>query len=514
MRKILILILMLLSVDLSFSQTNTVTSLTCGGTDKISAIGSDGTITCSSDQDSGGGLTPRYDQILDPGTHSGLDFASFTNTYTTAIGNSDFFKIDGSADFIVQGDGDTSVGGALTVTGTISGSNISGTNTGDQSEASIEAVVDLQDLQGAVTDGQVPDNITIDTANAVEGTDLGTLTDTLFCTYDLAGTEIDCNTSGGGGGDSITVNGASASDANFINSGKGVAFTIDTSPTPDTITSSVRVDQLVNAGTNSGNDFGSFTNIWTSSAGDNPFFTINTSTTDSVIRGDGNIGIGASDPSAFLVIGAGTTSAAPLKLTSGTNLTTAEDGAIELDADSFYGTTDAGNRGYIPIKNCIRADATRTFTSNTSQQAIFTTPANGRLTLETGVYLFDALIAMDTMSATSGNGKFSLNNGGSATLGAILWYAVGNDIANEATGAGAGGSGHTIATQTGTNVVTAATATQLFLRVYGTFEVTSGGTIVPSFAQTTAAAAIVKIGSYFCTERIGSTSMTNVGQWD
>jgi hypothetical protein len=49
--------------------------------------------------------------------------------------------------------------------------------------------------------------------------------------------------------------------------------------------------------------------------------------------------------------------------------------------------------------------------------------------------------------------------------------------------------------------------------VKGTFEVTGAGTIIPSFAQTTAAAAVVSIGSYFTCERVGSTSVTSIGQW-
>jgi hypothetical protein len=46
----------------------------------------------------------------------------------------------------------------------------------------------------AIGDADVPNTITIDNAGAVEGTDLGTLTNGLVCTYDLAGTEIDCAT--------------------------------------------------------------------------------------------------------------------------------------------------------------------------------------------------------------------------------------------------------------------------------------------------------------------------------
>lgn len=69
----------------------------------------------------------------------------------------------------------------LQVVGTISATNFSGsssgTNTGDQDisgkqniaslETDVEAIVDLQDLQGAVTDSQVPNNITVDLASTV-----------------------------------------------------------------------------------------------------------------------------------------------------------------------------------------------------------------------------------------------------------------------------------------------------------------------------------------------------------
>lgn len=200
------------------------------------------------------------------------------------------------------------------------------------------------------------------------------------------------------------------------------------------------------------------------------------------------------------------------KMTSGTLLTTAEDGALEMDAECLYGCTDAGNRGVVPLVHIIRADATRTFTSNTSQQAIFNSPTNGTLTLETGTYLFEALISIDTMSGTSGNGKFSLNSGGTATLGSILYLLGGMDAALDTLTAWSGVT-ETTATQVVANHSTAATATVTTFLVKGTFEVTGAGTIIPSYAQTTAAAAVVKVGSYFMCYRIGSTSITNVGQW-
>lgn len=239
-------------------------------------------------------------------------------------------------------------------------------------------------------------------------------------------------------------------------------------------------------------------------------------TNSTTIEGDANLTFNTTTDlltTGAVALAAGTATQAPIKLAAGTNLTTAEDGAIEMDADCFYGCTDAGNRGIIRIEHFIRADATRTFTSNTAQQAIFNAPANGTLTLETGAYLFEGLIAMTSMSATSGNGKFSLIGAGTATLGSILWQAYGNDNASQTTGAATGGMWSVIATQTAANIVTAATGTAMCFLVKGTFEVTGAGTIIPSFAQTTAAAAVVSIGSYFKCNRVGSTSVTSVGQW-
>ena len=214
-----------------------------------------------------------------------------------------------------------------------------------------------------------------------------------------------------------------------------------------------------------------------------------------------------------LILPAVTTAQAPLTFTTGgTLLTTPVDGAIEMDADAFYGTTDASNRGYIPVKQFIRSDATRTFTSNTSQQAIWTSPTNGRLTLETGTYRFEMVLQMDTMSGTTGNGTLSIIGAGTATVSAYNWVACGADAAQGV--AAASGCSASIAVTSATPILVTATGATMGILVTGSFEVTGAGTIIPSFAQQTAAAAVVKIGSYFMCERIGSTSVVSVGQWD
>ena len=63
------------------------------------------------------------------------------------------------------------------------------------------------------------------------------------------------------------------------------------------------------------------------------------------IKSSGNVGIGTASPTAVLHIKAGTATAstAPIKLTSGTLLTTPEAGAIEFDGTNYYATNSIRN---------------------------------------------------------------------------------------------------------------------------------------------------------------------------
>jgi hypothetical protein len=62
------------------------------------------------------------------------------------------------------------------------------------------------------------------------------------------------------------------------------------------------------------------------------------------ISADGEIGIGVTAPTAGLELRAGTATSAPLKLTSGTNLTTPQAGAVEFDGTNLYFTTSGNVR--------------------------------------------------------------------------------------------------------------------------------------------------------------------------
>ncbi len=209
----------------------------------------------------------------------------------------------------------------------------------------------------------------------------------------------------------------------------------------------------------------------------------------------------------------GSVSATPLKFQAGTLNTTPVDGGVEMDANCIYGCTDAGNRGYIPVRHFIRADATRTLPSDSNENAIFNSPANGRLTLGVGAYFFSGLIYVTAMSATSGNASIDILGAGTATCAAWLWHAVGIDATAPTTAAAQTGS-WSITQQSAASVVPAGIGTAIAVNITGTVEVTVAGTLIPAIDQVTGAAAVVAIGSYFRIERIGSTSVVSAGQWD
>lgn len=213
------------------------------------------------------------------------------------------------------------------------------------------------------------------------------------------------------------------------------------------------------------------------------------------------------------VFAAGTSSAnTHPKLTAGTLLTTAEDGALELDANCLYGCTDAGNRGYIPIRHFIRCNATRTLPNDTNENAIFNAPTNGRLTLETGTYLFDMVIGIKSMSTTSGNALLDVLGAGTATCNDWLYRVVGKDATLIDVGAVMGVM--PVIQSTPASMFTAGIPAEMWFNAKGSFTVTVAGTLIPSIDLVTGASAVVQIGSYFACERIGDTSVVSVGQWD
>lgn len=161
----------------------------------------------------------------------------------------------------------------------------------------------------------------------------------------------------------------------------------------------------------------------------------------------------------------------------------------------------------------IRAVSTRTFTSDILLQPIFASPANGRVTLPAGLYSVTGLLYISGMSATTGNGQIDLKGTGTAVISASpLIRVVGVDGAAAVAGAATGSTW--ITTASPASAVTAGTGTAATYELGGLIEVATGGTLVPSFKQVTAAAAVLAINSWICFTPRGAVGAVSYGAWD
>lgn len=134
------------------------------------------------------------------------------------------------------------------------------------------------------------------------------------------------------------------------------------------------------------------------------------------------------------------------------------------------------------------------------------TGSGGALTLTTGYYEFETAFTLSSMSATSGNASFSL--AGTATLGNLRYGALGVDSTSVPAAASFNNS-----STNGIAMAVAAATTGARAIINGVFQVTAGGTIIPSIALANAAAAVVGAGAYFKCRKIAQAGVTLVGPW-
>jgi trimeric autotransporter adhesin len=138
-----------------------------------------------------------------------------------------------------------------------------------------------------------------------------------------------------------------------------------------------------NSGTNAGNFIGTSDNV-------SLRFRTNNSQV-AILDSLGHMGIAVTAPAAFLNIGAGTATYAPLKLTSGTNLTTPVAGAIEYNGTNIYFSPSTTRKRFV-----LSNDAT---------------PSNGQIPIGNGT---DYTVA----TITAGTDATVTNASGSITIGA------------------------------------------------------------------------------------------------
>lgn len=175
--------------------------------------------------------------------------------------------------------------------------------------------------------------------------------------------------------------------------------------------------------------------------------------------------------------------------------------------------SDAAPKSYVDALDAFgRLSANYTLTSTTAAQKLFNWSTNGALSLEAGFYAFECGLYILSMSATAGNGQFLLKGGGNATLASIFYQVVGNDNSNP-TGPGSYGGTVSVNEAGAAGMTTTGTGTGLGTTVRGVFDITAAGTIIPSIALQSAAAAIVQAGSFFRCRRLGPTGAATQGSW-
>ena len=256
--------------------------------------------------------------------------------------------------------------------------------------------------------------------------------------------------------------------------------------------------------------YGFFSNVNTATGGGTTFGVYSAGTADNVFRGNvyfGNTGV---TPTAKIHVAAGTATAntAPLKFTAGTNLTTAEAGTMEYDGENLYFSGEASQRGVVAASQFVilTSDYTTPLgTANVLKQA-FNATTNGALTLTLGSYLFECLLNLSSLSATSGTIAFGF---GGTALGRFRYLATANKTATSTTAANTTFSN----TAAATIITPATTTTTGYALVQGSIVITTAGTIIPSIALSVAAANVVATGSYFNLTPIGSSTVQTVGNW-
>lgn len=205
---------------------------------------------------------------------------------------------------------------------------------------------------------------------------------------------------------------------------------------------------------------------------------------------------------------AGTTTIAPIKLQSGTNLTTAAAGAIEYDGNVIYGSPAASSRGIIPTQYALVLSSTNTLANSTTIQPLFDGgggPANGGVTLPVGTYWYSLSFALS--SVTSLTHSLTLTYGGTATIASIEYMGVGND-----------GSVALVPTGTSTTQTlhsAGSTLTSYKQTVFGVMRVSVAGTLIPQITMgTNSSAAVVATNGFLILHPLGSDTFTYVGNWN
>jgi hypothetical protein len=222
-------------------------------------------------------------------------------------------------------------------------------------------------------------------------------------------------------------------------------------------------------------------------------------------------------PTALLQLAAGTAVAgtAPLKFTTGANLTTAEAGVVEFDGDVFYSTPKNSSRGVSPSEYFIALTSNYTAVNNALSQKVFNNPPNGTITLAGSTsYMFEGQY---NISSTGVNpATLGTSFGGTATVTSISYTAV---TTKAAVGVNVQATFSSFVTTAANTTVTISNSTNnVTVIIHGIVRINSGGggTFIPQFQFSTAPGndPTIALNSYFKIYPVGTNTVNSVGNWN
>lgn len=208
---------------------------------------------------------------------------------------------------------------------------------------------------------------------------------------------------------------------------------------------------------------------------------------------------------------AGTITVAPLRLQSGTNLTTPLSGAWEYDGKVLYSTRAASQRGVSPSIQFVCNPDDYALADSTVDQSPFAPAADFLTVIASTTYLFDSDIYLTT-GTSSHTTAFGLSTAGTSFTSILYWAET---VSGAATAIATAGSWLEVLSASATVLNAASTDASIKIRIIGIMRVNAGGTIVPfvKFSGAPGGTNLAKKNSYFRCYPIGTNTVTSVGNW-
>jgi hypothetical protein len=215
--------------------------------------------------------------------------------------------------------------------------------------------------------------------------------------------------------------------------------------------------------------------------------------------------------SGTVTLNAGTTTTQPLKLTSGTNLTTPVAGSVEYDGKLLYFSPATTIRAMTPSVYAYRNNAAVTLASSTANQSIFGLTSGVTVQAST-IYEVEGLFYLTTTGTTSHNESF----------GFVLTTATVSNmtIVAERKTTSVGASAVSVAVLTAVTPVTLqsaiTTAQNAVYSFKGTIAFTTGGSINPvvAFSAAPGGTSTIAGGGWCKFTPVGTTgSNVSIGTW-